>query len=232
MRIQTLWDKYKGSEIWVVGTGPSMRLLPSGFLKDKITIGVNQAWRYGPLTYCLTVHPELVLEYQKDPQRLPTQWLIKKKPPLERLELDDPDHYVFHSTEDLAAVIHRVNDTLYVGRGGQCTAMSLAAHMGAKTVYLVGCDMCDLAGEHHGHDQHVRFHGLSAQSVYAEMRHFTAKVRALLRDRLGVTVVTVTPFVGAGHADEDYKRLCRELKLPRLPKPKDTSPYRRRKTDR
>jgi hypothetical protein len=99
--------------------------------------------------------------------------------------------------------------------------------MGAKNIFLVGVDMTDLAGEHHGHDQHVKFHGLAPADVYAEYRHVTAKVRNILLQK-GIHTFTVSPFIGAVHGEEDYKRLLALLKLPPLPQPKDTSTYLRK----
>lgn len=227
MRIQGLIDKHKGGDIYIVGTGPSMRVFPVDFLHDKTTIGLNQAWRYLKLKYCITVHPELFSDYEKD-QRNKTTWIIKKKPPMEHLDLDDPVHYVFHTEqENYELLVKNKPDTLFIGRGVQQTAMHLASIMGAKNIFLVGIDMTDLGGEHHGHNQHVKFHGLAPADVYAEYRKVTAKVRTILL-RKGINTLTLSPFLGAVHGDEDYTRLLHELNLPKLPQPKDTSTYSRK----
>lgn len=228
MRIQALRNKHKGADIYVVGTGPSMRFFPCDFLKDKITLGLNQAWRYGAMTYSITVHPELVVDYLATKQTHKTQWIIKKKPPMAQLEFDDPTHYVFKTEQDNYNLLtEALDDTLFLGRGVQQTAMHMAMLMGAKNIFLVGVDMTDLAGEHHGHDQHVKFHGLAPADVYAEYRHVTAKVRNILLQK-GIHTFTVSPFIGAVHGEEDYKRLLALLKLPPLPQPKDTSTYLRK----
>lgn len=227
MRIQELAGKHKGSDIYIVGTGPSMRVFPVDFLKDKITLGLNQAWRYGKLTYSITVHPELVLDYLKEPKHS-TTWIIKKKPPMENLELSDPTHYVFHTEQENYEILTKPKpDILFIGRGVQQTAMHMAAIMGAKNIILVGVDMTDLGGEHHGHDQHVKFHGMAPSDVYAEYRKVTAKVRSTLL-RKGINTLTLTPFLGAVHGNEDYARLLHEMNLPKLPTPKDTSTYTRK----
>jgi hypothetical protein len=227
MRIEQLYRKHCNDDIYVVGTGPSMRCFPMEFLRGRVTIGLNQAFRYFAPTYSITVHPELVLEYLQLPSRPATQWLIKKKPPMKCLELDDPSHYVFHTSEDWNTLRARPRDTLFLGRGVQCTAMDMAARMGARTVILVGCDHCDLCGDHHGHDQHVRFYGLEPDIIYKEYRRYTAKVRKALREAFGVQTLTLSPFVGLDAPQEDYQRLCLERGLSRLPPPRDTSPYRR-----
>lgn len=229
MRISNI-PRPKTDTAYIVGTGPSMRCMPLGWFDDKFTIGLNAAYKYLPCTLSITVHPELLVEYRATvplhPQR--TQWVVKKKPPMENLELSDPNYFVFHTSYDIKAVCERPADTLYLGEGVQTSAMDLAARTGCKTIILVGCDAAALGGDYHGHDQHVRFLGLEPKDQYALYRQRTAEVRAELR-KLGVSVMTLSPFIGATGAEEDYARLSKELKLDKLPPPKDTSPYKREK---
>lgn len=242
MRLAELAGRHRGQDVYVCGTGPSMRCFPPEFLRDKVTIGLNQFWKYAatrprgegqvsPTTYSLTVHPELLQEYLAAARRPPTQWLVKPKAPMADLTLDDPRFYVFHAAEDWGLFARPVQDTLFQGRGVQQTALHLAAHLGARAVVLVGVDMCALGGDHHGHDQHVRFLGLPAADVYAEYRAWTRKARRLLREHHGIPVLTLSPFAGLDDAAADYRELCRELKLPPLPPPKDVSPYTRKRAD-
>lgn len=236
MRIETLYGKLTGSPAFVVGTGPSMRMFPLAALKGAYLVGLNQAWKYSRQTGVkfqlnLTAHPELFLEYQKAvnwPVLGAAPWVIKKKPPMETLELDDTNHYVYLTRPDLKTVEERPADTLYLGEGIQCTAIDLLARMGANPIVLVGVDMNSLEGEFHGHDQHVRWLGQKPEEQYALYRKTAAKVRSTVRDRFGVNVLSMSPFLGTDCAREDYVRLKRELKLPPLPKPKDVSPYRRK----
>lgn len=229
MRIHTI--PYTGADtIYIVGTGPSLRCTDLGFLADKLTIGLNQAWRHLPTTYSITVHPELVVEYRDQhraaPKDWPTKWVIKKKPPMGDLPLNDPNCYVFHTSYDLKTVAERPADTLYLGEGVQTCAMDLAARMGARHIVLVGCDGGSLAGDFHAHDQHVKWLGMKPDDQYALYRQSTAEVREVLRGK-GVSVMSLTPFIGVTGAVEDYARLKSELNLDPLPPPKDTSAYTR-----
>jgi hypothetical protein len=191
--------------------------------------GLNQAYRHLSLTYSITVHPELVQESMKQPHPLETQWIVKKKPPMGHLELDDPNFYVFHTSElDYKAAEEQREDVLFIGRGVMQTAMDMASRMGAKNVILVGVDMAETGGEHHAHDQHVRFHGWSPDDVYAEYRHHTGMMREVLRKK-GVNVMSLSPFLGDVHGTEEHERLRKALNLPQLPRPKDTSTYTRPK---
>src|ERR1022692_2950895 len=150
MRISLLAHKHSGATIYVCGTGPSFRCMDPTFLNDKITIGLNQFWRNYRPTYSLTVHPELVLEYQKAAElaglgrgRSLMPWIVKKKAPMGKLTFDDPNYFVFETAqEDLSVLRNRPPDKLYLAHGIQCTALDLAARMGAKNIILVGTDMC------------------------------------------------------------------------------------------
>ncbi len=241
MRIKAITNA-RHDRVWVVGSGPSMRLMPPSFLEwlgdNEPVIALNQAWRYwvglriGPL-WTLTVHPELLVDYLKLPegQRALTEWVVKRKPPL-NLSLDARDHWVFDTSPDWDTLVKRPADTLFIGRGVQQTAMDLAARMGAKTIILIGVDMCALGDEHHGHVQHVQFHGVAPSAVYDEYFDWTEKARRILYEAHGVHVLSLNPFLGAaGGYGLQYRRLCRERGLAPLPSPEDVSTYSRKGTD-
>lgn len=229
MRIHKLYGRYAGQTVYVIGTGPSLRCLDLSYFANKPTIGLNQAWKHLPATYSVTVHPELVLEYEQakktwltQPAKQ-TQWVVKKKPPMADLTLDDKRYHVFGTSYDLDAVRKWPTDTLYLGEGVQTTAMDLACRMGAATIVLVGCDAACLGGDYHAHDQHVRWVGRKPADQYKMYRDSAAEVRTVLREK-GVQVMTLGPFIGADAAAEDYARLRAELKLDPMPEPADISP--------
>lgn len=226
MRIQTLDGYFSRQTVYIVGTGPSLRCLDLDFLKSQRTIGINQCWKYFCPDFSVTVHPELVQEYEaahRDPFGPRTRWIVKKKPPMVHLELDDDKYYVFNTSYEVKVVRERPLDTLFLGEGAQTTAMDAAARMGAAAIVLVGCDAASLEGDFHGHDQHVRWVGRKPDDQYRLYRESTASVRSELR-KMGVPVMTLSPFIGLAAAAEDYRRLKGELGLNRLPTPKDISP--------
>lgn len=229
MRIQQLYNQHPDRTIYIIGTGPSLRCLPMSFFENQITIGLNKAWKHLRTSYAITVHPELVLEWQQENKAkglrgVSPQWIIKKKPPMADLSLDDPHHYVFGTDYSIKTITNRPKDTLYLGEGVQTTAMDMASRMGAKHIVLVGCDAGTIGGDFHAHDQHVKFLGMKPDDQFKLYRDTTAAVRAALRG-FGVSVFSVSPFIGINAAEEDYARLTAELKLDKLPPPKDTSSY-------
>jgi len=231
MRINLLANKHPNSDIYIVGTGPSLRVFDTQYLSNKITIGLNQAWKHLATTYSISVHPDLVVEYEKTKVKPKTKWIVKQKSEFSKKPLDDPNYYIFKTVDKDFTIFHKPKeDHLFIGRGVQQTAMHVAAIMGAANIILVGVDMTDLCGDHHGHDQHVKFHGLPPSDVYLEYRRYTAAVRYELRKK-GIKVFTMSSLLGACDGSEDYERLCNELCLNKLPKPKDTSTYMRKSVD-
>lgn len=239
--IFNLYDKHKGEDIYIVGTGPSMQYFPCEFFKDRLTIGLNQAYRFAPMTYSITVHPELVLQYERmpkdDPHKNHTHWCIKAYKGPMHLTPQHPKYYVFQAGgpshgHDPSHIRDRVKNSLYQGRGVQQTAMNLAVHMGAKTIYLVGVDMCSLGENHHGVDQHTRFCGLDPDDVYLEYRLFTDHAREAIWDCHGVPVLTLSPFIGLKHVEEDAARLRKQRGIESLPPAPDVEAKRRARIDR
>lgn len=234
MRIEKLFSLYRSANsiCFVLGTGPSMRYFPIQAMEGAYVLGLNQAWKYRKCHFMLTAHPELYQEWAatEEAKTATTKWIIKKKAPMAHLELDDPEHYVYLTSPDIKTVTERPADTLYLGEGIQCTAIDLLARAGFKTIILVGCDMTSLAGDYHGHDQHVRWLGQTPDVQYALYRKTTAMTRSAVRDAFGVNVLTLSPFIGLMGAEEDSHRLRGELGIKPLPAPKDISPYTRKGT--
>ena len=235
MLISKLYKKHVGEDIYVVGTGPTGRLLPSSFFNSKTCIGLNQAYKQFNLTYSITVHPELEVEYcelAKVKATNVTKWIVKHKAPT-YLKLYDPTRYVFHTSTSWDDFIGKDPDKLFLGRGIQQTAIDIAVRMGAANVILVGVDMDSLGGDHHGHDQHVRFQGLNPKDVYKEYRLWAYKAKKLAREKAGVNVLSLSPLLGCGGDihQEDYVKVRKELGLTALPAPKDISNIKRKSID-
>jgi hypothetical protein len=75
MQLSAVKDKYKHQTVYIIGTGPSLRVFPVDILEKEITIGLNQAYKslqFRP-TYNLTIHPELIPKYE------PLRWITKRK---------------------------------------------------------------------------------------------------------------------------------------------------------
>lgn len=234
--VSELYGKHAGEDIYVVGTGPSLRVFPKSFLDGRITIGLNMAWKSVSVRYAITIHPDLniprfigaesgqeitwVLPYEK------TRALVTP----EQFAWADANCHSFsyngrkntqppNEPSDAGRITQwlrePVDDKLYVWSSIAQTGANLAANMGARNVILVGCDNGPMGQNHHSHYQHTRWKGADPAKRYLQYREGIAEVRLHLRDR-GVNVVSLQPFLGVSNFEEDFARLCDELERPHV----------------
>jgi hypothetical protein len=236
-RVSELYDAHPGSDIYVVGAGASLRVFPTRYLEDKITIGLNMAWRSAPTRYGVTIHPDLnVPEFMpgEDPHPEIT-WVTKhgkSKVVLnpEQLAYAEQHFYFFESKarkntavawepsdagRELDWVRKPCGDNLYQWSSISQTGVNLAANMGAKTIILVGCDNGPLVGNHHAHQQHTRWKGVDPDHRYRQYYDGLVEVRQALRQR-GVELISMTPFASLLEPEHDFRQLCQELDKPAL----------------
>lgn len=236
-RVSELYGLYPQSEIYVVGAGASLRVFPSGFLADKITIGLNMAWRSAPVRYSVTIHPDLnVPEFMEgETPRPEITWVTKygkSKVVLTPEQLAEAERrfYFFESKghkntalpyepSDSGRILDWVRastgDNLYQWSSISQTGVNLAANMGAKTVILVGCDNGPILGNHHAHQQHTRWKGVDPLHRYRQYYDGLVEVRQALRER-GVELISMNPFSSLLDPETDFRQLCHELNRPEL----------------
>lgn len=242
--VQDLDDHWVGQDVYVVGTGPSLRVFPLEVLAGRPVIGLNMAWRTVDVDFCVTIHPGLnIPEFISGEDARPDiQWVVQDSDKVRELSREQREHayasfYFFEGDSkdntqpvgepsdagrDLGPVRRREGSRLYKWSSISQTAVNLAANMGAANVVLVGCDNTALLDDHHAHAQHTRWMGNTATHRYQQYYEGLAEVRAALRER-GVNVLSLTPFVSLDRPETDYARLLDELQRPALPRPVDIS---------
>jgi hypothetical protein len=237
--VSALYDKYPRADIYVVGSGTSMRVFPVSLLDGRITIGLNQAWKVAPVTYGITIAPHLnVPEFMPGEDARPEiTWVTKRDKAAsvltqEQLAHADRSFYSFEirhgkgsggdwvtdSGRVLDYVRRPTGDRLYQWSSISQTAVNLAANMGARNVFLVGCDNCSLLDNHHAHQQHTKWLGEPPDTRYLQYYEGLVEVRATLRER-GVNLVSLTPFLKLDEPERDFLRLCEELERPEIVRP-------------
>jgi hypothetical protein len=249
-RVSELYGRHPDSDIYVVGTGTSARVFPLSLLEGKVTIGLNLAWKLFPVRYSITIHPDLcVPEFLPDEEPHPEiTWVTKllklgqpeqREYGLERFYFFEADGQPSTNREgeprDAGRILDWVRkpsgDRLYQWSSISQTAANLAANMGARNVFLVGCDNCALLENHHATRHHTRWLGAAPDHRYRQYYEGVAEVRAALRER-GVNLVSLTPFAALDRHEEDFVRLCHELDRPEFLPSHDISsagrPRRRR----
>ena len=236
-QITELYNRHPGSDIYVVGTGPSLRVFPTEMLEGKITIGLNMAWKTVPVQYGITIHPNLAVpEFMEGEHAHPEiTWISKhQKTKLvvgpEHLKHAEENFYFFdnYGKENLQPpgepsesgrildwVREATPNRLYMWSSISQAGVNLAANMGARNIILVGCDNCALGDNHHAHKQHAQWNGADPNHRYHQYYEGLSEIRTALRER-GVNVVNMNPFLTLADPNEDFVHLCQELDKPEL----------------
>jgi hypothetical protein len=233
-KVSELNGRHSGADIYVVGTGTSLRVFPLAFLQDRITIGLNRAWELVPVRYCISMVPHLNFpDLLGQPLSADTVWVTKHdkyKPyaTVEQLAHADRTYYFFRTNgrqsmtlldepseagRMLEWVAKPTEDFLYLWTSISQSAVNLAANMGAKNIILVGCDNAALAENHHAHDQHTLWKGVDPNTRYMQYYEGLAEMRTVLRER-AVNLVSLDPFLKLDEPEMDFQRLCKELDRP------------------
>jgi hypothetical protein len=243
--VAELYGKHPGSDIYVVGTGASLRVFPIDFFAGRIVIGLNMAWKLVPVTYGITIHPDLnIPEFMPgEPPHPEITWITGHRKAKALLTASQFQHaevnfYFFEyqgkpntqspeqpsdSGRNLDWVRNPTGDWMYVWSSISQTGANLAANLGARNVILVGCDNMALSGNHHAHAQHTRWKGVLPDERYRQYYEGLAEVREALRGR-GVNVLSLTPFLSLDSPAADFERLCRERNVAQFIENQDVSP--------
>lgn len=242
--VSELYGRHPGADIYVVGSGASMRVLPTEFLEGRISIGLNMAWKIAPVRYGITIGPHLnVPEFMPGEEPRPgITWVTKREKAYKVLSPEQfadadrrfysfdirrghgsgTDDWVSDTGRELEYVRRPTGSFLYQWSSISQTAANLAANMGARNIILVGCDNSALAENHHGHQQHTKWLGRPPEERYLQYYEGLAEVRAALRER-GVNLVSMSPFLKLDDPEMDFRRLCSELDRPELLRGEDIS---------
>jgi hypothetical protein len=235
--VAELYNLHSGEDIYVVGTGTSLRVFPHSFLENKITIGLNMAWKTLPVGYSITIHPNLAIpEFLKDELPHPEiTWITKYD---KTKHLVTPEHlkhaekyfYFFEShgrtntqppgePTDCGRILDWVRqpteNKLYIWTSIAQAGVNLAANMGAKNIILIGCDNCALGENHHAHQQHAQWVGADPNHRYRQYYEGLSEIRSVLKERQ-INLISMNPFLTLAYPHEDFEHLCEELEKPKI----------------
>lgn len=240
-QVSDLNGKHEGEDIYILGTGTSIRVFPLNFLHGKTVIGLNRAWELADVTYCISMVPHLNFpeftdgEFDKDTIWVTKHDKYKAHASAEQLEYAECNYFFFRTDGKvsitaldepneagrmLSWVREPSENNLYLWTSISQSAVNLAANMGARNIILIGCDNSSLADNHHAHNQHTLWKGVNPDERYMQYYEGLAEMRAVLAHR-GVNLVSLSPFLKLDAPEMDFHRLCAEQSKPELIKNED-----------
>ena len=205
-----LKDKHLGETIWVFGSGKTIDYYDPKFFQDKVTIGVNSGWslKLERVDYMVSKYHEEGY-YWVDSKKVGTVVVtrgLRGHRDLQPLENDQ-----------MVVVDHNENTVerwdgewpesgLVATHSSITTAMHLAAVLGASSIIMVGADCGVLDGEPNLGD----YNGVDRKEQFQMFESFdrqNKKVANILREKYGVAVMSLLPFVTPnmeGHSFVSY----------------------------
>lgn len=234
-------DRYKGLQdpIYIIGTGPSLRLFSPTFFLDKFTIGLNKAWQFFPSnmpgpTLSITIHPNCI---PPDLSKSKTTWITKVKKSEKNWGLHEANNnlkhfYFFENVDNIEEIRSSHFETgsgsrskLYCGRGVHTAAMHIASILGGNqgremAILLVGVDCASLGGDHHYLYDNIQPHQFDIKQVYEEYYYYLVLCRELLEKKYQVRFLSLSPLLGECLREKDYIRQLERKGLHPFPAPK------------
>ena len=231
MRLRELRDVYRGQDIYIVGTGPTLNVFPLDFLQDKICLSLNDAYKAHPaITPMALMHHQLYAHSDNDPNSDYHENLKNIKYPIvkvsgrDRLEIADWDHPYFyyfdwmHGIENIWSQTKDTDYLIYMRDGPSLhAALQIAWIVGASNVFTIGCDSCRLGGRHYANYEknNIRDNDVPKRGVqrnYDAYVYGTLVVQEFLK-RKGVNVVNLSPIIGYHLVDYQYDVLTGEVAI-------------------
>jgi hypothetical protein len=225
MRLRELRDIYYNQDIYIVGSGPSVNLFPMEFLQDKICLSLNDAYKIHPaITPIALMHHQLYAHAGRDVDApyhdhfKNIKYPIVKATGRERTEQFDWDHPYFyyfnwrHDIQNIWSATKETDDLYYTPDGCSLhAALMLCWIMGARNVFVIGCDSRTMGGKHYAsydknnfRDDEVLKRG--KQRNYDSYVFGTLIYQDFLK-RKGINVFNLSPMVGYHLVDYQFEVL-------------------------
>ncbi|MBZ8178489.1 MAG: hypothetical protein SAL07_05310 [Oscillatoria sp. PMC 1051.18] len=231
MRLRELRDIYLNQDIYIVGSGPTANLFPMEFLRDKICLGLNDAYKIHPaiapivlMNHQLYAHAgkKVTAPYHENFKNI--KYPILKpasRYKIEKIEWDHPYFYCFDRTQKIQDLWNLTKDTDYLYYSPQgCSlhpALQVCWIMGAKNIFVLGCDSRTIGGNHYANYDKNDFGVVARERNYDAYVYGTLIVQKFLQTK-GVNVINLSPIVGYHMIDYQHEVLKGEISTDSLVK--------------
>jgi hypothetical protein len=206
---------WKGEDVYVVGSGSSVdRFRGLGFLEGKKVIAMNDVWKWVRADFMICTHADTFTRARGQGLKCVVSALDLHEGGGTPNDVETPEDYFVFGTgkvfdfeknlEDLGS-----DDRLCLGNTISVAAVNLAAHLGAKTIFLIGVDCAAIEGKVNFGEYFNRAEIPQMQasgSIEAWRLHMNdafvrnvrelSAVRARVKEVYGADVVSITPFIG------------------------------------
>ncbi len=217
MRLRELRDVFQNQDIYIVGSGPTTNIFPLEFLQDKICLSLNDAYKMHPaITPIALMHNQIYAQSAERVEAPYHEYFKNIKYPIvkpssryrvEKIEWDHPYFYCYDRSLDMENIwsLTKETDHLYYTPEGCALhpALQLCWIMGAKNIFVIGCDSCTLGGEHYGSYDKNGIGKVDAQRSYDDYVLGTLIVQDFLHSK-GINVFNLSPIVGYHRVGYQY----------------------------
>jgi hypothetical protein len=218
-------DCHKGGDIYILASGPSFDYIDPVFLSDKITIGINEIYKRFKPTYLIRKDPSLLKQSLSENPSTPHfiskgkfgDNNIENKMNLEKDEsLANMPIVIFdHEPNQKRVPAQLPKSGLVVSYSTITTAIHLAAHMGAKTILLIGHDCGTLDSKVNCANYYTdqTYSLVWKQNGEADYRRWVLEIEAhtialkkLIKDAYGCSIHSINPFINFNLEGHKYSK--------------------------
>ena len=199
--ISSLENSRLGEDAYVVGGGKSMDFYPPELFKDRFVLAVNQASRLVEASYIVRKENTIVSNDHTP--------VIASRHKAGCVEMgENKADYLFDHNQNFCHTIsdkscHPYGEKIIVSWSTITSAIHLAAYMGAKTIFLAGHDCATIDGSQVADGYYDGVSRLTPEQDYTKWLSVIAPQTAFLRDYLqksyGVSLISLSPFIGLKH---------------------------------
>lgn len=214
--VKELKDKHLNSDIYVIGSGPSLNFIDMSFFNNKIVVCINHTISHikkAKAIYLTAKEPND--EMQKNAKEKGASIVMCKhhsglaKNPLNKIcypgitYIFDARYNVIQKKNNLNA-LERSSSTIVTG-------IHLSAHLGARSIILVGHDCGKIDGNMHITNYNKRNAVMKGGAYVKWMRHNkvenkTIKAKEALKKIWGINVYSLNPFINFNLEGHNYQK--------------------------
>ncbi len=228
MKLGELRDVYLNQDIYIIGAGPSINLFPLDFFNGKICLSLNDTYKMHPgirpivimnnPTYAYLGHREAPYHPYFKHIKYPVVKMTGRHRSSKNVDWDDPYFYCYdwsHKIDTDLWTMTKDTDFLYSSPEGCILheGLQLAWILGAKNIFVVGCDSRTMGGRHYADFDKNGFSADEApKGLDRKERNYDSYVYGALLvieflKRKGVNVFNLSSIIGYHRVDYQYEIL-------------------------